>query len=564
MSLFTPRSVQQIKAEYEDDLTSRIDRLTDFDDASFDASWIEAHARQVHKTEVRALAVQLSGFVDYAGYSDFTEAQLEDLGITTVDPEQLNDLMDDQALDELAKTVSVTREPGTKATGTVTFEVTSDEATIPEGYEIGTQPDPVTGEYLSFYVDADGDGEISPDSEAGVTPGSGNDTVTVDVIAAEIGATYNVGAGAVSYLPAPVPGVRRTEDSSNMTGGTDIQSNESLREDIKGAVPQSTGGGTRAGIIGYIESGADENVDVKTDEFTDSAPSYVDVVVNGGDTELIKELIDESHSLGVRHNLVRPIGIRLGVMVDVVGRGTDTADLELTTIDYIDDLDLGGTFSQSTYTGELLRAGPNITSVPTTTTYITNVETESFTHTSGETYTPEFAPFGVVNGEEHQYSSSKTTYKTFFDELNAASVTVSAIVDDSRVTLSGGGTDFTVEDTDGDGANDAIVLTGTTDPDPGTLLTIDYEHTDFGVVSLSDGSQTYEAGTDFDLVDTNGDGLAETLDFSQYSTIDDGTELTLKYAANRTFLGDFRASVRQVFRPDADNINVSTGVNNGN
>ena len=94
-------------------------------------------------------------------------------------PDEINEIMDTQHLDELAKLVGESRFEGQKAKGKVTFQVSGDNVQIFEGVTIGTTPD-ANGEFLSFRVDADGDGEIDEESDASVSPDPGESEVTVE------------------------------------------------------------------------------------------------------------------------------------------------------------------------------------------------------------------------------------------------------------------------------------------------------------------------------------------------------------------------------------------------
>jgi len=201
-----PRTPDQIYTDIKSRLTSTIAKLTNFVSGSFNDEWLTAYSEQVHEAEVKALASELAGYVDYAG-KDLTEDDLDELGVDNIDPERINKYMHDSQLDRLAQNVSVTRDSGTKATGQASIQTSSDTIAIPEGFNVSTTPDPQTNESLTFYVDADGDGIIDQDSTATVTPADGTTEVTVDIVAGDVGEEYNVGAGAIDYIPTPKPGV---------------------------------------------------------------------------------------------------------------------------------------------------------------------------------------------------------------------------------------------------------------------------------------------------------------------------------------------------------------------
>ena len=115
--------------------------------------------------------------MNYAGKT-LNEDDLDDLGIDTdkISPEDINPYQDESDLERIGEVMGVSRFEGAKAVGEVEIEVSSDKTRVFEGMVFGTTPN-AQGDYYEFRVDADGDGEITPDSDAFVTPEAGETTV---------------------------------------------------------------------------------------------------------------------------------------------------------------------------------------------------------------------------------------------------------------------------------------------------------------------------------------------------------------------------------------------------
>lgn len=359
-----PRTTDEIYDSLKGNLQGRISKLTNFVQSTFNYVWTRAFAEEQHDEEVAALAVQMSGWADFAG-KEITQDDLDELNIDGATPEELNEYIQSTDLDELAKLVGVSRDGGTRATGEL--EITTNTATtIPEGSEFGTQPD-ANGDFLKFQTTE----EVSTSSAA---------TVTANIQAVQVGDDYNVGSGTITYMPSPPTGVDSVTNPSGTTGGTNIQSNESLREDIKNAVVESSGGGTKAGVEAYIENNT-EAIDVVIQEkFTGDSEhgSYPhgDTIVLGGTDSNVQDAIDESHPSGVEHILIRPDQYGINVSADVEGSNIDTSEVESDISSYFDDLLLGDNIVRDKIIQIIMNADPDIDNIDTL-----NVEINQETHT---------------------------------------------------------------------------------------------------------------------------------------------------------------------------------------
>lgn len=347
---FDPRDVDTIYESVRDRLKGRINTLTNFTESSFNYVWTRAYANRFRDAELVQLAVQLSGWVDYAG-GPVTQNDLDQLDIENVEPEEVNQFMRDQDLDELAKLVGAKRDPGTKASGTVTFTTQSQFTEIPDGTSVGTSPD-ATGDFFEFVVDTDDDTD-------GVETPSGETETTAPVTAIEVGVDYNTGSSTVTYLPDPPTGVQSVTNTSAIDGGQDRERNDEFRERIKNAIFDKSGGGTAAGVRGFVRSEVDDVTSVAVKEYpggnaslpsdtnspggpggSSSTSPFSDVIVEGGETTLVEAAINDARPVAIQHNLVRPIFITVGVTADVEGSNIDTAQVEEALNVFLARLDL--------------------------------------------------------------------------------------------------------------------------------------------------------------------------------------------------------------------------------
>lgn len=362
--VFNPRSQDSIYQSLKDRLTTNLSSLTNFVEGSFNYVWAhDTFGGHLHDLEVAMLAVQLSAYPDYAG-GPVTESDLEAVGVSNIDPAEVNQYMDDEDLNQIGVIAGVARDPGQKSTGIVTFTVSSDAVTVEAGTEVATQPDS-SGNYFSFFTDSE------------VSPASGSTTVDANVTAEAIGDEYNVGSDQVTYLPDAPPGVEAVTNAAAIDGGEDVESNDEYRERIKQSIVSTSGGGTTYGIEGYINQNVTNVQDVEVAEYPTASPPYADVVVNGGSDADVQDAIDKSHPSGVQHNLVRPTIYEINVDAEVEGPSSiDTNDVENAVTDYIDGLGLGERIVRDKVITKIMNADIEIEEV----NYL-DIEIDKETHT---------------------------------------------------------------------------------------------------------------------------------------------------------------------------------------
>jgi len=318
-------------------------RITNFSPTSPEKAIADdVFAAELRERQHELLAVQLSARIEFAGRgADDSETPidadaLEGLGLdpSRVDLDLLNSFVESDDLDALVARNSVSRDPGSFATGTVTFTTANDGVVIPQGTVVTTPPD-ADGETTDFLATEE------------VTPSAGRNTVDADVRAVERGTGGNLGSGSLVNLPDPPPGVIGDPAVSNaaaVTGGEDAESNAELRERSKKALVGTAGGGTTAGIEGEIVESFDglDLEDVVVDENPTGDPQDFDVVVDGGPSDsTLSEKIDELQPTAIEGTLVRPTTVTVDVTTDVTGTDVDTSTVENEIVDVIAGLGLG-------------------------------------------------------------------------------------------------------------------------------------------------------------------------------------------------------------------------------
>jgi len=548
-----PTPQDEIEESIESRLRGRIAKLTNFVSSSFNKLFLDTFAEEIYEFEVRLLAAQLSGWVDYAG-GPITQDDLDTLGLEEFDDvELLNEYMLDEHLDNLGALVGTERDLGEPATADVRVDVFDQNTRVPDGMKVATPPD-FDGDQFIYEVDL-------PNGTSYVTPADqGNaDHVDVSVVATEEGSDYNVGSGRISRLRSPPPGVEGVNNPAAATGGEDEESNDELRARIKNAVFETSGGGTTAGIEGYILGNVEGVNDVFVDEFLNATPVYVDVIVDGGVRNEVSDAIETSRPAGIRHNLVRPVRYNIAVEVELQGTDIDQLQVKDEIENYVFDLDLGEDYVNDKVVQRILNTDDNIDNILAINVRLTEVINHRITYQSGTNVYPlADNPLGFVEDEEHYYTSDKDVYELGVDPVDETTVSVEAIVNgQTDQTLTGGGTDYTVVDSDGDGMFDAIDFSGaTTTPDEGTVFEVNYDTVtstsetftydgsqDYSLTflpaladdsSVSDNSgDTYTLGTDYDIIDTDDDGEKDTLRWlSGGSTPDNPEDFTVNYEVN--------------------------------
>lgn len=325
-----PRTQEEIYQSLKDSLTGKITKLTNFTDRSFNYVWTQAFAEEVRELEILATVSEFSGWIDYVG-GDISQSQLDEIGYENINAEDVNVIMQDSYLDEYVKIVGIDRFEGSRATGTVTINTQSRTTTIPKGTVISTAPD-ADGNTLQFETTE------KAETAGGITAVSG-----VSIQALETGTNHNVPADTITQFDDPPLGVRGVTNPESTTGGELRESNDELRERAKQQVEGASEGGTVEGIKAYLRQNIESvgEGDVILEEFTESKPPFVDVIVDGGTDDDVTQAIETSRPAGVRHNLIRPQVYQLGIRADVSGTDINTGLIEDELTSYLLNLGIG-------------------------------------------------------------------------------------------------------------------------------------------------------------------------------------------------------------------------------
>lgn len=401
----------------------------------------DGFAAEFRERQHEALSVQLSARIDYAGKT-ITEEDLEDLDVDPdrVDLDLLNSFQSDDDLDELAKRNGVFRDPGSFATGTVTFQTTSDSVSVAQGTVVGTQPDS-DGDYLAFETTEE------------VSPAAGETSVDAPIEAINRGPEYNVGSGTITFIPSPPPGVEGdppVENAEATTGGEAEESNDELRQRAKDFLITTSGGGTKGGLEGALVAefaGLDDG-DVIVDEFPNADPIYADVIIDGGpsDGDAV-DAIDKYRPVSVNHNLIRPTKVTIDVDATVTGTDVDPAEVEADINDYLIGLGISDDVVRDQIVATTMTADGDIEGIDSLTVTIVD--------------------------ETHTFDSAVDVYS-----LDKAPIVADSVenVDDDSGDAYENGTDYDETDDDGDGEQDAIDFSvGGSSPDDGEDFFVDYE-----------------------------------------------------------------------------------------
>jgi hypothetical protein len=310
----------------------------------------------------------------------------------------------------------------------------------------------------------------------------------------------------------------------------------------------------------FIEENGEGVTDVEIIEFEDQQPVAVDVIVTGGELGELQTLKDRSKPVGINHRVLRPNDTNIDIFASVSG---DTAAIDPPFIQdeigvALGELQLGDRFSTSAVLNQIITSQIPVQSVPTLNTYIESVEREQFRYQSGtDIYTLDEVPLGFVNAEEHFYDGSSRSFELFYEDIDPNSVAVEVIQNDQPQQLSD--TQFNVVDANSDGVVDTVVIDSGVTIDTRTAVSIDYKTNAFDITSVSgiDGT-VYELSTDYGLVDNDGDGTVDSVDWSVGGdTPADEDRFVVDYTVRRSFEGDLLANDRELFSLNETRVDIN-------
>jgi uncharacterized phage protein gp47/JayE len=374
--VYTPRTADGLYERLRESLEGKIAALSNFLPTSFNYVWTRAFAERLREDEVALLASQLSGYIEYAG-GPVSQEDLDSLGVNDISPDEINQYMNDEDLDELVKLVGVERSPGDFAEGTVEITTVSAFTTIPEGTRFGTEPDS-EGDFFEYKTLE----EVSTES------GETKETVTIQAV--EEGSEYNVGSGDVTYLVNPPSGVNSVTNTTQIGGGVDEETNDELRERAQNAIFNQTGGGTAEGVRGVILD-VDNVSTVSVKEYPAGNSStgfeyegpggpggssadtpFADVIVEGGDATKLEDAIARARPVAIQHNLVRPIFVSLNVTAELQGSNIDREAVSDSVEEFVAELGLADNVVRDKIIQRIMNSDSNIEGINTLTISVDN------------------------------------------------------------------------------------------------------------------------------------------------------------------------------------------------
>lgn len=546
---YEPREQQTIYESVRDRIKGKIPALTNFTNTSFNWVWVQGFASEMREQELDKTAAYLSGLIDYAG-GPLTEQDLIDLGIEDLaDVEEINERLEDEDLDRLVKILGVKRSDGNPSSGSVTFTTINGATTIQKGTSVGTIPDE-SGNFLEFTTDG------TVDTANGVT------TVTANVTAVENGDEYNVGSGALQYLPSPPNGVQAVTNTSATSGGEDRETNDELRERAKGAIFASSGGGTVQGVIGFIENeipdaGAVDIIEFFNGDTWHGNYPHSHVVVDGGNESDIENAIEDSRPVAVEHFLVRPeaIPIRVDADIETSSGGANIATVKDNVEGYINSLGLDDEVVETKIIQKIHNADEAIEDITNLNIYVEN-ESE-FWDSATNVYNLEF-------GEEMQNDGITNVEGT----LNSSTHTFSEGSDYEEIDDFGGASDDSIDwSLGGDTPDTNTGETKTKEFQSGkNEYLIDEAMVTDGISqvtgTLSGSSHTFTEGTDYEEVDIRGDGVINGINWGiGGDSPDDETDFTVTYTAGTSFRVTYLIKNDTDLNFDQDKLPISGSVN---
>lgn len=588
-----PRTEDNIYQSLKSSLTGKIGKLTNFTERSFNYVWTRAFASDLRELEMKVLASELSGWIDYSG-GPLTQQDLEDLGIEDeVDVSDLEPFLTDEQLEQFVKIVGVSRLPGSRATGSVTITTrTGEDVTIDEGTVVGTRPQ------------EDGDNFRFETTEQADAPVGTTTVADVSIQAIEVGPDYNVPADSIVRFESPPIGVTGVTNPEATDGGEGEETNAELRERAKNAVAEQSGGGTVEGIKGFIVSNVEgvREGDVILEEFPeggdgpDGLAPYVDVIVDGGVEQQVLDAIEESRPAAIRHELVRPEVAQIRIDAALNGTDIDKFRVEENLEEYLLALGISDTFYKNQIIKQIMRSDEDILNIGQLELYVQRVTNETFTFdTTQDRYDLEYTHNGddvtvtdedgttYVEGSNEDYElinvarPSNTDYfdtiewkgndepdngDEFFIDYDVNQET-RLVRDEQQVFDASASNTFQYDtsETDYELVHAPIPSTlSVTDPEAARTYTegtdydlvsvvgqdevdtfeyqsgrreyqLDYS-TEASSVSITDASgDSYTQGTDYTVVDKDADGLSETIRWDTSNTTPDAEErFTVNYS----------------------------------
>lgn len=169
--------------------------------------------------------------------------------------------------------------------------------------------------------------------------------VDIPVMAVTPGKEGNVFAGSVTVMPKPVMGVEYVINKKDILNGTDVESDEDLRERARHAL-ETAGKATIMSLKSAVQGIDGVTGEVVVIDQPDGVPGVVQVIASGGNDQEIARVIEETRAAGIVVEFKRPINVPVDVRLSItVFEGIDAQavkkDAEKMARRYMASLNIG-------------------------------------------------------------------------------------------------------------------------------------------------------------------------------------------------------------------------------
>ena len=179
----------------------------------------------------------------------------------------------------------------------------------------------------------------------------------VPVKALAPGRVGNVYAGAITVMPQPLVGVEYVINRQDILNGADEETDDELRHRAKKAL-EVAGKATLISLDSAVR-GVEGVSSVRIEDMPEGVPGLVKIIVDGGDTETIKNVIEDVRAAGIKVEFLRPKPVYIDVSLTlVIYRGYDSSrivsNVESKIRSYVSSLDIGDDVIYSRLVGAAL------------------------------------------------------------------------------------------------------------------------------------------------------------------------------------------------------------------
>lgn len=137
----------------------------------------------------------------------------------------------------------------------------------------------------------------------------------VPVKATVAGRFGNVPPGAITVMPQPPIGIEYVINREDLSGGTEVEGDNELRERAKHAL-ERIGKATLISIESAVR-GVEGVRSLLVEDMPEGIPGIVRVIVQGGDTAELERVIEDTRAAGIRVELLRPRTVYLDINLTV-------------------------------------------------------------------------------------------------------------------------------------------------------------------------------------------------------------------------------------------------------